>query len=603
MCGITGVIYKQNIPCDENLLHQVNASIKHRGPDGDGFYVYKNLGFGHRRLAIIDLSDSGKQPMGVNDRHFITYNGEVYNYIEIKSELMKAGVTFETATDTEVILKAYIFWGEDCVNHFNGMWAFAIFDKQNETVFISRDRFGVKPLYYINTPEKFAFGSEIKQMLGFGINAKVNKQILADYFLIGYANHTNETFFKDIFQLEPGCNIKLSLKDVIPKIIRYYRLKVNEEVNKLPEQEAIDFYTTKLNDAIKLRLRSDVVVGSCLSGGLDSSYITSYASRLHNSKGESRFKAITAKSIQSDNDESLYAKIVADYANLDWHVASPDTNDYRKVLDKVIELQEEPFGGPSVVMQYYVLKMAKENNCIVMLDGQGADETLLGYERYYAAYFNTLGIAQKVKLIFSASKNSKLKISELVKYIFYFNNHWIRKRFLLHKTSYLKKELASFFNKKLLSNIVYKSKNIYELQIFEIESHQLRTLLMYEDKNSMAHSIETRLPFLDYRAVEAAVSMNCDYKIMGGWTKYALRKSGTDNKVLPFEIAWRRDKIGFEAPSKLWLSQKEDMVKLFKASPFLNTFIDFNRIKVWDDVIYWKILNVFKWQLIYKVEY
>ncbi len=603
MCGITGIINKNNLPCDERLLHNVNDSIRHRGPDGDGFYVYKNLGFGHRRLAIIDLTDSGKQPMELNDRYYITYNGEVYNYIEIREELIRAGVTFKSATDTEVILKAYEFWGEDCVQHFNGMWAFAIFDKQKETVFMSRDRFGVKPLYYINTAEKFAFGSEIKQLLGFGMKAKINKQMLSDYFCIGYSNHTSDTFFDGIFQLEPGCNLTLSLKDANPNITRYYELKVNKEVNKLKEQQAIDFYISKLNDAINLRLRSDVVVGSCLSGGLDSSYISSYAGNLHNAKSKDRFKAITARSIQSDNDESPYAKMVADYANLDWHVASPDTNDYLNVLDNVIEIQEEPFGGPSIVMQYYVLKMAKDNNCIVMLDGQGGDETLLGYERYYASYFNTLGIAQKVKFLFTASKNSKLKISELVKYILYFNNYSIRRRFLLKKNLYLKKELASRFNNKLLRSIIDKSKNIYELQIFEIQSHQLRTLLMYEDKNSMAHSIETRLPFLDYRAVEAAVSMNCDYKINGGWTKYPLRKSGVDNKVLPVEIAWRKNKIGFEAPSKLWLSKKEENIKLFKASPFLNTIIDFTKIKVWDDATYWKILNVYKWQQIFNVEY
>lgn len=603
MCGITGIISKKNLPCDENLLHKVNDSIKHRGPDGDGFYVYKNLGFAHRRLAIIDLTDSGKQPMELNDRYFITYNGEVYNYIEIKSELMKAGITFKTATDTEVILKAFEFWGEDCVNHFNGMWAFAIFDKQNETVFISRDRFGVKPLYYINTVEKFAFGSEIKQMLGFGMKAKINKQMLSDYFCIGYANHTSDTFFDSIYQLEPGCNLTLSLRDVNPKITRYYELKVNKEVNKLKEQDAIDFYISKLNDAINLRLRSDVVVGSCLSGGLDSSYISSYAGSLHNAKSKDHFKAITARSIQSDNNESPYAKMLSDYANLDWYVASPNTDDYLNVLDKVIEIQEEPFGGPSIVMQYYVLKMAKDNNCIVMLDGQGGDETLLGYERYYASYFNTLGLAQKVKFLFTASKNSKLKISELVKYIIYFNNYSVRRRFLLNKNLFLKKELASLFNDNLLRKIIDKSKNIYDLQVFEIQSHQLRTLLMYEDKNSMAHSIETRLPFLDYKAVEAAVSMNCDYKINGGWTKYPLRKSGADHKVLPAEIAWRKNKIGFEAPSKVWLSKKDENIKLFEASPFLNNIIDFTKIKVWDDATYWKIMNVFKWQQIFNVEY
>lgn len=603
MCGITGIINKNNLPCDELLLHKVNNLIKHRGPDGDGFYVYKNLGLGHRRLAIIDLTDSGKQPMELNDRYFITYNGEVYNYIEIREELINAGVKFTSVTDTEVILRAFHYWGEACVNHFNGMWAFCIFDKQTETVFISRDRFGVKPLYYINSNDKFAFGSEIKQLLAFGMKAKINKQMLSDYFCIGYSNHTNNTFFDNIFQLEPGCNITLSLKDVQPKITKYYELKVNNQFSKLNEEQSINLYISKLNDAINLRLRSDVVVGSCLSGGLDSSYISSYAAILHNSKSKDRFKAITARSIQSDNDESPYAKIVADYANLDWHVASPNTDDYLNVLDKVIEIQEEPFGGPSIVMQYYVLKMAKDNNCIVMLDGQGGDETLLGYERYYASYFNTLGIVKKIKFLFSASKNSKLNFLDLVKYILYFNNYTIRRKYLTKKTSYLKNNLSSLFNYKLLRNIINKSKNIYDLQLFEIQSHQLRTLLMYEDKNSMAHSIETRLPFLDYRAVEAAVSMNCDYKINGGWTKYPLRKNGTVNKILPHEVAWRKNKIGFEAPSKVWLSNKEENIKLFEASAFLNTFIDFSKIKIWDDATYWKILNVYKWQIIFDVEY
>lgn len=603
MCGISGIINKSNIPCDEILLNKVNDRIKHRGPDGDGFYVFKNLGLGHRRLAIIDLTESGKQPMELNDRYFITYNGEVYNYIEIKSELSKAGVRFKTATDTEVVLKAYEFWGEDCVKKFNGMWAFAIFDKVKETVFISRDRFGVKPLYYINTLEKFAFGSEIKQMLESGMKPRINKQMLSDYFCIGYSNHTRETFFDGIYQLEPGCNLTLNINDVAPKISRYYELKIDDAITKLKEDAAANLYIGKLNDSIKLRLRSDVTVGSCLSGGLDSSYISSYAGRIHNAASNDKFKAITARSIQLDNDESLYAKKVAEYSNLDWYVSSPNTDDFMDVLDKVIEIQEEPFGGPSVIMQYYVLKMAKDNNCIVMLDGQGGDETLLGYERYYASYFNSLNIWRKVKFLFSATKNSKLKLFELVKYILYFNSFVIRRKTLLNKNNYLKSELKSLFNNELLRKIIDKSKDIYKLQLFEIQSHQLRTLLMYEDKNSMAHSIETRLPFLDYRAVEVAVSMNCNFKINDGWTKYCLRKSGIENKVLPADIAWRKNKIGFESPSKLWLSEKEENVKEFEKSIFLNTIIDFRKIKVWDDATYWKVLNVYKWQKIFKIEY
>jgi asparagine synthase (glutamine-hydrolysing) len=601
MCGITGVINKNNVPCDEKLLVKVNESIAHRGPDGDGYFVYKNLGFGHRRLAIIDLSDSGKQPMVLENRYIITYNGEIFNYIEIKLELAKEGVIFSTDSDTEVILKAYEFWGEDCVNHFNGMWAFAIFDKVKEKVFLSRDRFGIKPLYYINTPDKFAFGSEIKQMLGFGLKPRINKQILSDYFCIGYSNYCEETFFEGVYQLEPGCNLSMSINNNIPLIIRYYKLKIDRDISKLDEQAASDLYIEKLNHSIDIRLRSDVKIGSCLSGGLDSSYISSYAGRNH--VGIEKFKAITAKSIQKEKDESLYAKHVAEYANLEWFVSTPDTDDFMEVLDKVIEIQEEPFGGPSIIMQYHVLKMAKDNNCIVMLDGQGGDETLLGYERYYASYFNSLNFIEKVKFFFSTTKNSKLKLIELVSYLFYFNSYRIRKKLLLNKNSYLKDEFKSMFNTKLLHKIMDNTKDINDLQLFEIKYHQLRTLLMYEDKNSMAHSIETRLPFLDHEAVEVAVSINSRFKIKNGWTKYCLRKSGSENKVLPSEIAWRKNKIGFEAPTKEWLSEKNKLINEFENSPFLNSIIDFNKKIVWDDATYWKVLNVYKWQKIFKIEY
>jgi asparagine synthase (glutamine-hydrolysing) len=596
MCGITGIIYKNNKPCDSNLLIKINSLVKHRGPDGEGFYIYKNLGFGHRRLSIIDLSNAGNQPMEISDRFVITYNGEIYNYLEIKNELVNFGIKFISDSDTEVILRSYEYWGDECVNRFNGMWSFAIFDKVKETVFISRDRFGVKPFYYLNNEEYFAFGSEIKQLLPLLKNNVLNRQALSDYLFLGYTNHNSETFFKDILQLDPGCNINLNINEVLPVKFRYFNLKVNNLINNLEEIDSINLYKNLLNDSISLRLRSDVTVGSCLSGGLDSSYITSLASRIYFQKTSTKFKSITSKSIQKDNDETHYAKIVADNNDLDWHITMPKTENFNEVLEKVIEIQEEPFGGPSIISQYFVFKKAKELNCIVLLDGQGGDETLLGYERYYASIFNTLSFCDKIKSIINNTNNSKLSVFELFKYLIYFNNSKIRKIYLLIKNKYIKNNIKNLFNDRLLKIIIESYRNTYSLQKFELTTSQLRSLLNYEDKNSMANSIETRLPFLDYRAVEAAISIKSEYKIKNGWTKYPLRKFGFEDGIILSEIAWRKNKNGFEAPSKIWLSYKESNIKLFNNSEFLKSFVDFKKIKHWDDATYWKILNIYLWQ-------
>jgi asparagine synthase (glutamine-hydrolysing) len=603
MCGITGIIEKNNNYCDKSLLQKLNNLVEHRGPDGEGYFIYKNLGFGHRRLSIIDLTDSASQPMQINDRYVITYNGEIYNYLEVKIELENLGVTFNTNSDTEVILRSYEIWGEKCVDRFNGMWAFALFDKENENIFISRDRFGVKPLYFLNNTKYFIFSSEIKQILSIINSPVINRQSLSDYFYLGYSNYNSNTFFKDIYQLDPGCNLTFNLNNITPVKNRYFNLKFNNSINNLNEDDSINLYKGLLNDSINLRLRSDVTVGSCLSGGLDSSYITSYANKLHLQKSTNKFKSITSKSIQSDNDESHYAKLVADNCNLDWNITMPKTEDFINILDKVIEIQEEPFGGPSIISQYFVFKKAKELNCIVMLDGQGGDETLLGYERYYASIFNSQSFFDKIISIFSNTRNSKLNLVELLKYLIYFNNSWIRKIYLQRKNKFIKNNIKILFNNKLLKLITKSFKNTYSLQLFELTTSQLRTLLNYEDKNSMANSIETRLPFLDYRLVEVAISIKTEYKIKDGWTKYPLRKFGSDDGIILSEIAWRKNKNGFEAPTKTWLGNKEANIQLFKDSDFLNNFIDFNKIKYWDDTTYWKILNVYMWQKKFNVSF
>ena len=356
MCGIAGIININNTKVSYEDIKLMTDIITHRGPDGEGHFVSENIGFGHRRLAILDLSKAGHQPMIKNDI-VLVFNGEIYNYLEIREELEALGEEFNTNTDTEVVIKAYKQWSYQCVKKFNGMWAFALFDKNEDKIFISRDRFGIKPFYYFENNSQFYFGSEIKQILPFLTSTKVNKQILYDFLYLSYHHHTENTFFDGIKSLRAGHNMIFDNKTKDIKIEKYYDLK-KESKNYKTLDESVNAYKNKFKRAIELRLRSDVKVGTCLSGGLDSSYVAKVASE--NYESNSRFTAITAKSIDPVNDESHYAKIVADKYNLNWKITEPSKEDFFNSIDDVIYNQEEPFGSPSIIMQYFVMKKAKD---------------------------------------------------------------------------------------------------------------------------------------------------------------------------------------------------------------------------------------------------
>lgn len=601
MCGISGIINKYNNSIDKQEIKTINDLISHRGPDDEGLFYEKNFAFGHRRLSILDLSSDGHQPMHYLDKYTITYNGEVYNYIEIKEELEDDGYSFNSNTDTEVILASYDKWGEECVNKFNGMWAFAIYDKEKDIIFCSRDRFGIKPFYYTQIDNKFVFGSEIKQLLEFYDKRYVNKKILMDYLIIGFEEHTNETFFENIFKLEQSHNLIYNLNIHTYKIEKYYDIQRDNSIKDFNEEKTEKLYKEKLKNSIKLRLRSDVKVGTCLSGGLDSSSIASIASKIYNEQSKSRFLAIHAKSTQKNNDESKYAKDVAKYCNLDLKITEPTKEDFLNNIDEVIYTQEEPFGGPSIFMQYFVMKKAKEENCKVMLDGQGGDETLLGYERYYPAYLLDLNFSDSIIGFFNASKNSKLSIKQLIQYSIYFTRSTIRIRRLKSKNSYIKKEFLDSFNQEIIKQNSKSYLDIFKLQKEEIYHTQMPHLLRYEDKNSMRNSIETRLPFIDYNVLETAISINSKFKIKDGWTKYILRK--TVEKILPNNIVWRKNKFGFEAPSKTWLDSIEnEMNNTIQNSLIIQKIsndIDYTKL---DEKQKWKLFNIAKWEQIYNVE-
>lgn len=603
MCGISAIINKGNQRVPQDQIQFMNDLISHRGPDGEGFYFGDNFAFGHRRLAILDLSPDGHQPMCFKEELVITYNGEIFNYIEIRAELQDVGYTFKSQSDTEVILAAYHYWGKDCVQRFNGMWSFIIHDKRSNQLFCSRDRFGIKPFYYLTTEDRIYIGSEIKQLLPFVSKRKVNRNLLLDYLIAGVEEFSNTTFFEEINKLEQGHNLIYDLGTAQHTIERYYHFSIDRSLSQLSEDEAVQRYKAQLENAVQLRMRSDVEVGTCLSGGLDSSSITALAAQ-NNMNSAFRLKTIHAKATERQIDESHFAEMVANHTNAEMHILEPSYTKFKEVVDQVIKVQEEPFGSPSIVLQYLVLEKARALNCIVMLDGQGGDETLLGYQRYYPAFLLELKGIKKIKGFIRSSENSDMSKKDLLKFYLYFTNYKLRLRYLKRRNQFYKKEIIQNYSSSILKEITSSYTDLIALQKLEVSKTQLPHLLKYEDKNSMAHSVETRLPFLDYRCVELAVSLPNQYKIKDGWTKNILRKAV--DQLLPKEIVWRKNKFGFAAPEQTWLKAHEaEMKAAIQSSKVLDQLLnkeEFNYNQL-DLRTKWRLFNVAKWEEHYQVEW
>ena len=586
MCGISGIINKNNLFVEKPLIKRINDLICHRGPDGEGFYFGSSFAFGHRRLSIIDLTEHGSQPMSYKHRYWITYNGEIYNYLEIKEELINLGHSFVSNCDTEVILAAYDEWGSKCLSRFNGMWAFAIYDSQKDIIFFSRDRFGIKPLYYSNKSDRFIFGSEIKQLLALQESIRANRQVIIESLLTSIDGHTEETYFADVYSFPSSHFALYDLKRHSFKIERYYELKVNHEIKSLQLNTAKIKFRELLDDSIKLRLRADVKVGTCLSGGLDSSVTSSIASGFYHQLNDQKFIGIHAKSSDAESDESNFAKIVSKHLNLDLHIVEPNTDDFLNKIDELLYTQEEPFGSPSMFMGWHVFEKAKKLSCKVMLNGQGGDEVLLGYERYYASFLKSISFLKFFKEAKAISKNSKLSFKNLILYNFYFTNYRLRIN-RLKKRSFILSKIKDSYDYDTIRKSTKSFRDIEELQLLEISTLQLPHLLRYEDRNSMRHSIETRLPFLDYRLVEFGISIVPELKIQNGWTKYILRKATAD--LLPASISWRKDKKGFEAPEKTWIGTSTEMMKsTIRESKILSQIVQVEKLLIEFDTLPFK---------------
>ena len=553
----------------------MNQLLRHRGPDDEGYLIADtkagifsprtgdetipalrnrlesvskmngfapNLVFGHRRLSIIDLSEKGHQPM-TRDGNWIVYNGEIYNYIELRRELTTFGHSFETGSDTEVILTAYQEWGFDCLHRFNGMWAFAIWDNQRKQLFCSRDRFGIKPFYFHLSKKHFVFASEIKAILASSLSkVEPNDRAIYEFLTYGLVDHLKETFFRDIYRLVPGEYLLINNSGVS---IFYSWWKLNGREVPSDTREA---FRQLFKDSIRLRLRSDVPVGSCLSGGLDSSYVVSQMAELGDTVNT--FSAVYGKGLHGD--ESEFIDEVVQKVGATKHTVIPGPIELKRELQDLIYHQEEPFGSTSIFAQWKVMELARSREVTVLLDGQGADEQLGGYNKYFGIFFGILFKRFKwIKLANSLIDYLRLhkKRNIFAHTIYYTLPQKLRKiarnRLVPLKTEFRKKythchpdDYPDNFNEVLKYFIV----------------NSLPQLLRYEDKNSMAFSRETRLPFLDYRLVELIYSLPVDDKIDRAVTKIIMRKAMKG--IVSERIRNRHDKVGFETPELEWFRRE-----------------------------------------------
>ena len=546
MCGIVGIISKTRIEKKsiKDIIEKMNNTLIHRGPDGEGYYYGDNFVFAHRRLAIVDLSDAGKQPMEYINRYIITYNGEIYNYIELKKELETHGYKFKSHTDTEVIMASYDFWGIECLNKFNGMWAFVIYDKEKEKFFISRDRFGKKPLYYYKDDEIFIFSSEIKAILAHPkVETKPNFAFLKSYLKLGCREYLKETAFENIYRFDFAHYFEGGNEEIFHdfKLNRYWDIKPNLSKEKFDPRKAKEYaekYYNLLEDAVRIRLRADVKIGSALSGGLDSSSVVYIINKLLKEQKKEELQETFSSVYKSEGteycDESQFINTLAEKLDVKSNQIEPKEEEIPNEIEKMIWHLENPPEN-SLMSSWHTYKLISSTDVKVVLNGQGADEQLAGYLPYITYYLSSLSLTDLIKESLSILKLEGSRRFVLVGFLIglyriVFGDKILN--FTLKKI--LKKDFESDLNKKLVEDI----------------KTSLVTLLHYDDHTSMAYSIESRLPFMDYRVIEFLASVPACYKIHNGWTKY-LARLAFDGK-LPDDIVWRRDKMGWPIPEKTW---------------------------------------------------
>jgi len=573
VCGIAGLI-----SCDSSGIEsRLDAMLKvqnHRGPDDRGQCVDGLVGLGQVRLSILDLSPAGHQPMLLDGgRLSIVFNGEIYNFIEIKRELEGRGHVFRSSCDTEVILHAYDEWGVDCVERFNGMWGFALWDRARSRLFCSRDRLGVKPFYYSTHRDEFVFGSEIKVLLAATASlSEPNDAYIARFLRTSQTDFDERTFFRSVLQLKPAHSMTIQVGAAGPAVERqwaYWSFDADRVWSTYDYTDPAAQVRSLLEDSVRLRLRADVPIGTCLSGGLDSSSIVALASR----QLDGPVWTFSALYPQKEYDETRFVREMNEKFPTIPHEVWPQPGDLLSVMPSLVWHQDEPAAGPGLYSQWHVMQMAA-GKVTVLLDGQGADEMLGGYHPYYLDYLQSriastarhpsaasvarLGkdwrsVSSRVGGSQTRSIATTLARQALARHL----SEGVKSAIRSVRPASAKPEVSEDYVARFpmdddpwrvegpfgdrLANVLYDA--------------TLRTsvpsLLRYEDRNSMAFSIEARTPFLDYRLVEYSLGLPFDERIDGEWTKSVLRRAM--DGTLPPDITWRRDKMGYPTPFAIWL--------------------------------------------------
>jgi len=571
VCGITGILTKSHKSPDLSILKRMADKISHRGPDDEGHYIDNRVGFYHKRLSIIDIKN-GRQPM-TSGALTIVFNGEIYNYIELRESLTKLGYKFKTDSDTEVILKMYEEYGKRCVELLNGMFAFVIYNKRRSGIFIARDHFGIKPLYYYSDKEQFIFGSEIKAVIEHpSVKAVPDYDSMNEYltfqFVLG-----DKTLFNSIRKVLPGHYMTVNLNTMQFNQVKYWEPDFHLDQDHT-KRYFVNELKRLLDDTIKIQLRSDVPVGTYLSGGMDSSIVTLIAARYLDN-----LQTFTGAFKESkDFDETEYAGKVAKKAKAKIHTIYPTASDFTELLPKLIYHLDEPVAGPGSFPQFMVSRLAKQN-VTVALGGQGGDEIFGGYVRYMVAYFE-----QAIKgAILETNEEGEhiVSLSSIIpnlpyihKYIPMLREFWRKGAFeemdrryfhLLDRSGasmdYFTGDFIRDFNKEKVFGRFQEifndpdTKSYYNKMTHFDMFGSLPGLLQVEDRVSMAASLESRVPLLDRRIVDLISHIPAAMKFKGGEMKHLLKKAVKD--ILPPSIFNRKDKMGFPVPLHIWMKNDE----------------------------------------------
>jgi asparagine synthase (glutamine-hydrolysing) len=571
MCGIAGFNWK-----NEEQIRRMTQKIAHRGPDGDGHFCDEKVSLGHRRLAIIDLSDGGRQPM--NFQHlWITYNGEIFNYLQIRQELSQLGHTFQSSSDTEVILHAYAEWGREAVKKFNGEWAFCIYDKNRNELFLSRDRWSIKPLYYWHEGQKFVFASEIKAILEIKPDKQINEKALNQYF---YQKYTlaEQSIYTGIKSIPSSCSTIYKLDSDEFLIEEYYNLQHEvEKATKINLDERLFEIEKCLPAAIIKRLVADVPVGAFLSGGLDSSYISAIISYTVNKP-----KTFTIGFSESSFDEVPFAEKVAKHINTEHYTQYLAFND--DLIETVFSKMDEPFGDSSILPTFLLSKMTREQ-VTVSLSGDAGDEIFGGYDTYLAYKtakfipgFSIPALKSLVKLVPPSDKKVSLEF-KMKRFLRKTSPHPLQQH-LDWMATFLPKERQKLLNEQT-SNLESKFQHketisLQDIQLLDFKTYLQDDILRKVDMASMFNSLEARVPFLDFELVPFVLSLPDEYKIRFFKTKWLLKNLA--KTYLPKEII-NRKKRGFSVPVSKWLTESELMKEyLLSKNNFAQNIINFEYV-------------------------